>query len=310
MNNRQLQGIVSLVIVAALSFGIVLGTNALTQQIENGSNSMETEEILETELDVTGSQGILRAGKTKANTYQITSKAQGYGGEIIVDITFDENAKKILNVSIKEQNETQGVGSKVTEEAFLQQFSDIAAPVSFNGMVAETDGDFLENAVLIDGTYEKSWETADENGFTDQVRVVIENGTIQSVTWDSVSEDGQSKSKMSEEGTYQMTQDGLSWAEQAKALGDAVVEDQSLKRITPDYTGKIDTIAGVSISVSNFVSLTRSCLAQAAQIPEQTLPEAKEQEGTAIDGISGATVSSAAVVTAINQAWEFLKENL
>lgn len=309
MKNRQLQGIVSLIVTAALSFGTVAGTKALTQQIQKESAGTQGEKNWEEELDVTGSEGIVHAARTKDHTYQVTSKAKGYGGEITVQVTFDESADTILNAAVKEQEETPGVGSKITEDSFLTQFSGTAPPVSLMGTTAEADWGFPEGTVFADGTYENVWKTSDENGFQDQVRVVIEGGRIHSVLWDSLSADGQSKRKMSEEGAYQMTQDGLTWAEQAKAVEEAVVEDQSLERVVPDGSGKIDTVAGVSISVWKFASLTRSCLAQAAQLEGQTVPEAQMEEGSVIDGVSGATVSSVAVVKAVNQAWEFLKEN-
>ena len=309
MENKTVQGILTLLAVTALSFGVVLGTKALTQGIEAEKQYTGTgeENKITEEWDTAGANGIVRAGQTADGTYLITSSAQGYGGEIVVDILFDENKEKILDITITEQNETEGVGSKVVQDSFLDQFSEVKAPVFLSGMQNSSGIDqSLENAVLVDGTYEKSWESADENGFTDHVKVVIKDGKIQDVIWDSVSEDGKSKSKMSEEGTYTMTEDGLTWAKQAEALGNAVVEDQSLKRIQPDYTGKIDTIAGVSISVSHFASLTRSCLFEAAQMEENTSADAQDSQGTQVDGVSGATVSSTAVVTAVNQAWEFL----
>lgn len=310
MENKIGQGILALLAVTALSFGVVIGTKALTDQIETGQSASGTENKTEVvkEIDTSGSEGITSAGELEDGTYLVTSSAKGYGGEVVLDVLFDETAEQVLEVRVREQTETQGVGSKITESPFLQQFSGKPLPIVLSGTEhTASEKDLLEDAVFQDGTYEKSWETADENGFVDHVKVSVQNGKIQEVVWDSVSADGKSKSVMSQEGSYVMREGGLTWAEQAKALGDTVVQDQSLERIQPDQTGKIDTVAGVSISVSNFVSLTRNCLLEAAQIEEPQ--ETEVTEGTQIDAVSGATVSSTAAVNAVNQAWEFLKEN-
>lgn len=310
MQSKNAQGILYLLGVAVLSFGIVIGTKTLTEAIKRDQNQTEigTENEIKEEIRVEGAEGIRRAGKLEDGRYLVTSAAKGYGGEIVLDVIFDANAEKIVEVKVAEHSETEGVGSKVADSAFLQQFFDVTPPIVLSGMEGAPQEDIWENAVFLDGTYEKKSE-ADSSGFIDQVTVVIENGMIQDVVWDSISEEGQSKSTMSEEGNYTMTEDGLSWAQQAKALGDAVVADQSLARISPDETGKIDTVAGVSISVSGFVSLTKKCLMEAANIEEtQTQNESVEGTGIKIDAVSGATISSTAMVKAINEAWEFLKE--
>ena len=130
---------------------------------------------------------------------------------------------------------------------------------------------------------------------------------------------------MSENGEYVMTEDGPTWAEQSKALAEALIENQSLSFLTPDAEGKTDAVSGVSISVNGFISLAQQCIDQAAGIehPEnmetaeaeeagaaegtETAGETASQNGTQVDGISGATRSSTAAVTAINNAYSFLQ---
>ena len=94
-----------------------------------------------------------------------------------------------------------------------------------------------------------------------------------------------------------------------------------------DDQGKTDAVSGVSISIGGFVSLAEQCMAQAAgeELPEETTAAAETeaaqteaaqtesgnagsgQAGTQIDAISGATVSSTAVVTGVNAAYQFLQ---
>ena len=81
---------------------------------------------------------------------------------------------------------------------------------------------------LKDGTYEAKAEAADNNGFIDQVTMTVADGKITEVNWEAVGEDGSKKSVLSENGEYVMTEDGLTWKEQAEALASALIENQSL----------------------------------------------------------------------------------
>lgn len=177
---------------------------------------------------------------------------------------------------------------------------------------------------LEDGTYQAAASEA-SNGYTDQVTITVADGKITEVNWEAVAEDGSLKSVMSENGEYVMTEDGPTWAEQSKALAEALIENQSLSFLNPDAEGKTDAVSGVSISVNGFISLAQQCIDQAAGIehPEnmetaeaeeagaaegtETAGETASQNGTQVDGISGATRSSTAAVTAINNAYSFLQ---
>lgn len=124
---------------------------------------------------------------------------------------------------------------------------------------------------------------------------------------------------MSENGEYTMTEDGLTWKEQAEALASALIENQSLSFLNTDAEGKTDAVSGVSISVNGFIDLATKCLEEASgiQASQPKTEEAPEEEaaskettdmaGTEIDAISGATMSSTAAVTGINEAYDFLQ---
>ena len=160
--------------------------------------------------------------------------------------------------------------------------------------------------VLQDGTYEAKTETPDSNGYTDQVTITVADGKITEAVWESVDADGNKKSELSENGQYVMTEDGPTWAEQSKALGAALVENQNLDFLTTDNQGKTDAVSGVSISVGGFVKLAQQCIDQAGGMESQGGSEGP-QEGTEVDGVSGATISSTAAVKGINAAYEFLQ---
>ena len=139
--------------------------------------------------------------------------------------------------------------------------------------------------------------------------MTVKDGKITAVNWDAIGEDGTKKSVMSENGEYVMTEDGPTWKEQAEALAQTLVENQTLDVFTMDEQGKTDAVSGVSISIGGFVSLAQDCLNQAAGVetPEETPAETEAPEdGTVVDGVSGATISSTAAVNAVNMAFDFL----
>ena len=285
MMNKDVKGILALVVVTALSFGVIFGTGKLTKN--SGESAAENTGTVQAELDVSGAENIERAVQMDDGSYVVSVKAAGYGGDIHMDVTFDESGKVINSLAVTEQSETENLGAKITEEEFLSQFSGIEAPVYLPGMTLEAGdageeqedsqeppADPLDGAVFADGTYEAKADAPDDNGFTEQVTMTVENGKITQMNWDSISEDGTKKSDLAKNGEYVMTEDGLNWAEQSQALTDAVIENQSLGFLTMDEQTKTDAVAGVSISVGSFEQLARQCMEEAAGIsPALTLTD-------------------------------------
>ena len=99
-----------------------------------------------------------------------------------------------------------------------------------------------------------------------------------------------------------MTPNGPRWHEQAKTMEDALIASQDPAKLTyNEETGKTDAYAGVSVDISSFVQLAVSALDQAGA-------DAGTSGGTgAVDAVSGATVSSKAVVKAANEAYRFVQ---
>ena len=330
MKNKEVKGILALVVVTALSFGVIIGSKALSIDMDGDAASQNTEAL--EELDVSGAENIEKASKT-ADGYLVTVRTKGYVGDIVMDVVFDSSASKISSVQVTEQSETDGLGSKITEAEFLDQFKGVTAPVYLPGMSVSTEGSeeaapeepaesedlsVLEGASFTDGTYEAKAAEADSNGFIEAVTLTVKDGAITEVNWDAVTEDGKKKSIMSENGEYTMTEDGLTWKEQAEALAKALIENQSLSFLTTDAEGKTDAVTGVSISVNSFIDLATKCLEEASGIEapaaaeapqEESAEEASESnaEGTQIDAVAGATMSSTAAVTGINEAYNFLQ---
>lgn len=325
MKNKTVKGIIALAVVTALSFAVIIGSNQLSKNMTAGTQG-ETAEVTE-ELDVSGTEQIDNAAKTE-NGYVVTVREKGYGGDIVMNVSFDETASSVTKLEIVEQNETEGLGSKITDEAFLEQFNEISAPVTLPGTDAGDSSaenssdnsavlDALDQAKLSDGTFTTKGEP-DSNGFTEEVTLTVKDGKITEVNWDGITEDGTKKSVMSENGEYVMTEDGPTWKEQAEALADALIENQSLRFLTINAEGKTDAVSGVSIAVGSFISLTEDCLAQSGNVDLSALATDQNEDSengsdtasdndSAIDAVSGATVSSTAVVNGVNRAYEFLQ---
>ena len=278
MKNKELRGILALIVVTALSFGVIAGSRVLSTDLAGGGAAEESTVV--EEYDVSGSDGIESAVQTE-DGYEVTARAKGYGGDIVVKTAYENDGRTIQSVNILEQNETEGLGAKIAEPEFLDQFPGKTAPVYLPGMNAASsdtdsaapetaaDPEALEGAALSDGTYEAKSASPDSNGFTEELTLTVRDGKITSVNWDAVTEDGSKKSILSENGEYTMTEDGLTWKEQSEALADALIENQSLSFLTTDAEGKTDAVTGVSISVSGFINLAQQCLEEAAGITEK-----------------------------------------
>ena len=269
MKNKNVRGIIALAVVTALSFGVIIGSNALAKDMGTGASNTVEEQVKE-EIDTKGAEGIEKAVKTE-NGYMVTAKVKGYGGDIVMNVSFDVEKKKVTKVEITEQKETEGLGAKVADAEFLSQFEGVEAPVFLPGMSLEKEEKVSDEELLKelkDGTYEAKADAPDNNGFTNVVTVTVKDGKIAEVNWEAVGADGSTKSVLSENGEYVMTEDGLTWKEQAEALAKAVVENQSLSFLNLDEQGKTDAVSGVSISIGGFTALAEKCLKEAAGITQ------------------------------------------
>ena len=269
MKNKNVRGIIALAVVTALSFGVIMGSKSLAKDMGTGASNTAEEQVKE-EIDTKGAEGIEKAVKTE-NGYMVTAKVKGYGGDIVMNVSFDAEKKKVTKVEVTEQKETEGLGAKVADAEFLSQFEGVEAPVFLPGMSLEKEEKVSDEELLKelkDGTYEAKADAPDNNGFTDVVTVTVKDGKIAEVNWEAVGADGSTKSVLSENGEYVMTEDGLTWKEQAEALAKAVVENQSLSFLNLDEQGKTDAVSGVSISIGGFTALAEKCLKEAAGITQ------------------------------------------
>ena len=223
-------------------------------------------------------------------------------GKYVMKPVWDTQAKSVSKYVV----DNQGTAGLLNDKGY----TDVVSGVSINvaGFAALAD-QAIANANGKDGVYEVKAE-ADDKGNYAFVSVTIEGGKITAVTWDEVY-NGSLKSELSLTGKYVMKP---VWDTQAKSMCQYVVDNQTTAGLNLTEAGKTDVVSGVSISVNGFTGLVEDALKQAsvtgvipAPAPVAPAPAAKV-DATVVDVVSGATISSKAVIRAIDEGFVFLRD--
>ncbi len=222
--------------------------------------------------------------------YGIVVTVDGYVAPITVNAAISPNGQTVMGISIGKHSETAGYGARITNTVFLDRFFRATPPLSLSPTATQTR----------EGIY-RATATEEEFGFVDHVELTVTNGEITAVNWDAVNAHGESKKGLSKEGRYVMSDTGLPWHQQAAVMEQALLETQDPSKLIYDaVTGKTDAYSGATVRVETFVRLAIEAFSQIQVQPN----------GTSIDGLSGATVSSKAVITAVNQAVDWVQQYL
>lgn len=323
--NNRIVGLVALALVTIIAFVILYMNDDKSNSGTNNNTITVTKDVApvldydEEAIDVAGQEGITAAAKISKDGnfegYKVTTTVLGYNADILVDVYFDADAETLKHVVVLEHEETRNLGSLIAEQDFLSKFVGVKPPVYVDGMDASTllptaePGVKTEPGALVDGIYEVVAEK-DGKGFIYKVTLTVLDGAITSVVWDATNEAGEHKSYLSSVGKYVMVEGNPTWKEQADALAASVIDNQSTEGIILAENGKTDSVAGVSITVSNFVSMVEDALVLAAGGTIDEAPVSTgDVEAVKLDAISGATVSSTAMMKAVNKAYAFIAGN-
>ena len=103
MKNKNVRGILALIIVTALSFGVIAGSRALAK--EQGTDQSQGQAQVTEELDVSGAENIQSAAKTQEG-YLVTVKEAGYGGDIVMEVSFGEDKSTVTGVQVTALDKT------------------------------------------------------------------------------------------------------------------------------------------------------------------------------------------------------------
>ena len=133
--NGSIKPIVILVVVCLLAGVILSSANLITAPViaaneERANNETymaalpEADSFTAVDCDIEGVTAVLQANNGAG--WVITAQSRGYGGQVPAAVAFD-NAGRILRVIMMSNEETPGLGQKVTEPGFSEQFSGMAA---------------------------------------------------------------------------------------------------------------------------------------------------------------------------------------
>ena len=216
-------------------------------------------------LDVTGANAkIKEAWQNADGTYTVVVSEEGYIGEMIIEATYSKDGQTLVSYDVTSHTETDGLGTKVDEDAYKAVLAGVKLPVTTAGLDIsgilgiETEiAPETETAELKDGVY-TAQGTPDDKGNYGFVTVTIKDGKIASAVWDEMY-GGESKAQLSVDGKYVMKP---VWKTQAESLGAYVVENQTTGGILNEK-GYTDAVSGVSIYVGGFVDLVDQAIAEA-----------------------------------------------
>ncbi|MBO5199534.1 MAG: FMN-binding protein [Lachnospiraceae bacterium] len=310
-NKKRIISIAVLGAATVAAFGLSIGLKAYLNKSKYEVSGAKNELVI---AKAYADRGVKEAYQLSDGSYLVTVASQGFGGEVVLDVYVEADKKTVRGVDLVSQNETEGYGAKIASDAaILTQFEGVVLPVYTDKVIGaglenankadEADG--ADNAELTDGTYTAEAVNGD---YRDVVSMTVESGIITDVVIESYDEDGNAKSKLAAEGKYVMSETGLTWDKQAEAIAAYVLENQGVSKLPVGENGKTDAIAGVSIAVSGTVELIEQCIAQAAGEASESEGEHAVTEGTEVDGISGATVTTKAMLTDLNKAYTFLNQ--
>ena len=293
MGNKK-KGLIGLAVMCVFSGVVILSSNAVTDWMDKKSQA-------EIENNINIKEG-LKDGVYKAEEAEFSDGYKGIvemtvknGAitELIWDMVDEEgNTKGQLSLEgkylmtedgpiWKEQSEAlakymiehQSIeGLTVNEEGKTDVVSGVS--ISINGFInlveeclkqanSQKEIETEAKSRLRDGEYIAEESEYDKTGYKGIVKMIIKDGTITGLTWDCTDKEGNTKSQLSLDGEYLMTEDGPIWKEQSEALAEYVISHQSLEGLEVDEEGKTDVISSVSININGFLELVEDCLKQA-----------------------------------------------
>ena len=272
----------------------------------------------------------------KDGNYIVSSKAKGFKSDIEVEVTFDTTGTMIEQVQILFQDETENIGTKVTDESFLTQFIGKETPIGIKGsdMVAvspETGevwgaGEVQQISEAKEETKKiqnlsnpERWNASDQSPEAVAVRNLYGAGLLSSAIekqplTTSVADYSPEKKAMYELHRADLTTDtgkkgsyvpAYSPEGQAKkalyqaGLLSSAQEGKPMEQAVADYSP--EEKAEYRLRESGLIE-TLGVDGEAAEVVGQNLYE--------IDGVTGATISSKAVAEAVDQAYFFMNEKV
>jgi len=271
MKKKKDNGLRAIICLAVTT--VAVGTASIAvSQMDNAGTELQAQQQQDQQetvqgnvLDITGASAKIKEARQNADgTYTVVIAEEGYIGEMIIEATYSADGQTLVAYNVLSHTETDGIGTKVNEDAYKAVLAGVKLPVTTAGLdisailgVEKEETAGADSAALKDGVYYAEG-TPDDKGNYGFVTVTVENGKIVSAVWDEMY-GGESKAQLSVDGKYVMKP---VWKTQAESLGAYVVENQTTAGIMNE-TGYTDAVSGVSIYVGGFVGLVDQALVQA-----------------------------------------------
>ena len=259
-----------------------------------------------------GTYQVSAVSRLKDGGYAVTGTAAGYQSDIEVHITFDAAGTVVQKIEVLAQAETDGLGANITGAGFSEQFNGQPAPFGLNGK---------NTAILMPGTGAvlgagPAGAASTGAGTGTEPRADRRSNPER---WNS---EDQSPEAVAVRNLYQAGLLSSSVEQQplTTAVADRSPEEQAAHRL---YQAGLTTAAGQSGSVTDPGSpeakaerkLAEAGLTVMAGDGDLTDPPALASQAASadlyeIDAVSGATISSAAVVQIIDNAYFFMQDEV
>lgn len=184
MKKKKYDQIIATVVLFVVSIGVIAFAENLRKDQSTTSG---------TPVDIAAMNADLYQVKDvylqEDGSYVVYGTAKGFVGDIETAVTFDKSGENVLALEVISQVETDGLGSKITEEDFLSQFSEIQAPikvsdleiVSPTGGIFSIAGESSGTTDMADANYSSSeWNADDTSPEAITMRKLYDAGLIES----------------------------------------------------------------------------------------------------------------------------------
>jgi electron transport complex protein RnfG len=161
--------VVFLAVIVTVSVALLIALGSVTSSIVEERRSEEIKNTLGkifpemSEYELEGEVYIIYQDGEKSG-YAFISSGSGYGGDIDILVGLDNNFS-IKDISILKQTETPGLGARITESAFTDQFKGLSADeVALrpdNGRIDAITGATISSEAVVDAVREKMVEIID-----------------------------------------------------------------------------------------------------------------------------------------------------
>ncbi len=158
--------IVFLAVIVTISVVILIALNSVTSSIVEERRVEEIKDTLEkifpemSEYKLENEVYMIYQDGEKSG-YAFIASGSGYGGDIDILVGLDSDFK-IKDISILTQTETPGLGARITESTFTDQFKGLSADEvalkSNNGMIDAITGATISSKAVVDTVREKMIE--------------------------------------------------------------------------------------------------------------------------------------------------------